>query len=57
MDWSMMQWPADPEVRIERLSAAGIDRVFVGVGGPKMAAGIASLAEMASRGWTRYPAG
>ena len=50
MDWSMMQWPADPEVRIEHLSAAGVDRVFVGVGGPNMPERIASLAEIRARG-------
>ncbi len=50
MDWSMMQWPADPEVRLERMSAAGVDRVFVGIGGPDMPARIALLAEIQSRG-------
>ena len=50
VDWSMAQWPADPEARLQGLAVAGVDRVFVGIGGPNMPARIASLAEMASGG-------
>ena len=50
LDWSMAQWPADPEPRIERLRVAGVDRIFVGIGGSDMPARISVLAEMASRG-------
>ncbi len=48
LDWSMARWPADHEARIERLRVAGVDRVFVSIGGSDMPARIAVLAEMAS---------
>jgi alkanesulfonate monooxygenase SsuD/methylene tetrahydromethanopterin reductase-like flavin-dependent oxidoreductase (luciferase family) len=50
LDWSMGQWPADHEARIQRLRAQGIDRAFVSIGGSDMPARIASLAGLASRG-------
>lgn len=47
LSWEWGKWPADDVAQLERFAAAGIDRAFVTVGSPDMAATVRRLGEIA----------